>query len=251
MTGTRDSLATPPGGSAGLGVAGMSRDELRRLAEVAAAELEDADATEVIRWAVDTFGPLFTLTSSMNDAVLAHLADRVAPGIPMIFLDTGYMHVETLGMRDAVAAVHQVQVRTVHPPRSVADQDRELGADLFARDPDRCCALRKVAPLDAALAGFVAWGTGLRRDETPQRSGTPIVGFDHRRGKVKVAPIARWTAQDVDTYIAEHGVLVNPLVSDGYLSVGCEPCTARPLPGTHPRGGRWPGVAKTECGIHQ
>jgi phosphoadenosine phosphosulfate reductase len=186
----------------------------------------------------------------MNDAVLAHLADRVAPGVPVVFVDTGYMHAETLGTRDAVATVHRVSVRTVRPLRSVAEQDRDLGADLFARDPDRCCALRKVAPLDAALADYLAWGTGLRRDETPQRAGTPVVAFDERRGKVKIAPIARWTAQDVDDYIAEHGVLVNPLVADGYPSVGCEPCTARPLPGADPRSGRWAGRAKTECGIH-
>lgn len=132
----------------------------------------------------------------------------------------------------------------------MAEQDAEYGPELHRRDPDLCCSLRKTQPLEEGLAPYRAWVTGLRRFDSPERATTPVVGWDEARGKVKISPIARWTREDVDTYIAEHGVLVNPLLSDGYGSVGCAPCTRRLLPGEDARAGRWSGSAKTECGIH-
>ncbi|RLV09943.1 phosphoadenylyl-sulfate reductase [Streptomyces griseocarneus] len=224
--------------------------DLRALAERAGRELEDASASDVLRWAADTFGPRFCVTSSMEDAVVAHLASRVRPGIDVLFIDTGYHFPETIGTRDAVAAVMDVNVITLTPERSVAEQDAAHGPRLHDRDPDLCCALRKVAPLAAALDRYDAWATGLHRDESPTRANTPVVGWDERRGKVKVSPIARWTQDDVDRYIAEHGVLTNTLLMDGYASVGCAPCTSRVLPGQDARSGRWAGRAKTECGLH-
>lgn len=225
-------------------------EELRALAERAGRELEEASALEVLRWAADTFGERFCVTSSMEDAVVAHLASRVMPGVQVVFLDTGYHFPETLGTRDAVAAVMDVEVVTLTPRQTVAEQDAEHGPKLHDRDPDLCCALRKVAPLEEGLRGYDAWATGLRRDESPTRAGTPVVAWDERRRKVKVSPIARWTQSDVDAYIAEHGVLTNPLLSDGYGSVGCAPCTRRLLEGEDARAGRWAGSGKTECGIH-
>jgi phosphoadenosine phosphosulfate reductase len=186
----------------------------------------------------------------MGDAVLAHLASRVAPGVDVLFLDTGYHFVETIGTRDAVAATLPVNLVTVRPEQSVAEQDATYGKDLFARDPDLCCALRKVGPLQDALAGYDAWATGLRREETRDRVIAPVIGWDETKRKVKVSPLARWTGEDVERYIVEHGVLVNPLVQDGYPSIGCWPCTRRVAPGEDPRSGRWAGTAKTECGIH-
>lgn len=115
---------------------------------------------------------------------------------------------------------------------------------------DLCCALRKVRPLEQGLTAYTAWATGLRRDESPTRANTPVVGWDEKRQKVKISPIARWSQEDVETYIAEHGVLTNPLLMDGYASVGCAPCTRRVLEGEDPRAGRWAGRAKTECGLH-
>ncbi|MGW1077549.1 phosphoadenylyl-sulfate reductase [Streptomyces sp. NPDC002537] len=224
--------------------------ELRELAERAGRELEDASASDILRWAADTFGARFCVTSSMEDAVVAHLASRVRPGVDVVFLDTGYHFPETIGTRDAVAAVMDVNVVTLTPDRSVAEQDAEHGPALHDRDPDLCCALRKVAPLAAGLGAYDAWATGLRRDESPTRADTPVVGWDERRGKVKISPIARWTQQDVDRYVAEHGVLTNPLLMDGYASVGCAPCTRRVAAGEDARGGRWAGRAKTECGLH-
>jgi phosphoadenosine phosphosulfate reductase len=229
----------------------MDLDELRETAVVAGPELELAPAEAVLEWAVDTFGTRFCVTSSMGDAVLAHLASRVAPGIDVVFLDTGYHFPETIGTRDAVAATMPVNVVTLSPTISVRRQDEQYGPDLWSRDPDLCCALRKVQPLTDGLADYDAWATGLRREETRDRVIAPVVGWDEKKQKVKVSPLARWTQDDVDSYIAEHNVLVNPLQYDGYPSIGCWPCTRRVAPGDDARSGRWSGLGKTECGIHQ
>jgi phosphoadenosine phosphosulfate reductase len=228
----------------------VSTPELRETALGAGPELELAPAEAIIEWAVDTFGSRFCITSSMGDAVLAHLAARVAPGIDVIFLDTGYHFVETIGTRDAVAATMPVNVVTLSPKISVRQQDEQYGPDLWRRDPDLCCALRKVRPLEEGLEHYDAWATGLRRDETHNRVAAPVVGWDEKKRKVKVSPLARWTQDDVDRYIADNGVLVNPLQYDGYPSIGCWPCTRRVTPGEDVRSGRWAGTGKTECGIH-
>ncbi|MEV5043875.1 phosphoadenylyl-sulfate reductase [Streptomyces griseoincarnatus] len=224
--------------------------ELRELAEQAGRDLEDASAPDILRWAADTFDKRFCVTSSMENAVVAHLASRALPGVDVVFLDTGYHFPETIGTRDAVEAVMDVNVITLTPRQTVAEQDAEYGPKLHDRDPDLCCKLRKVRPLEEGLQDYLAWATGLRRDESPTRANTPVVGWDGKRRKVKVSPIARWTQDDVDAYVAEHGVLTNPLLQDGYASVGCAPCTRRVLEGEDARAGRWAGRAKTECGLH-
>jgi phosphoadenosine phosphosulfate reductase len=228
----------------------ISHDELRETALIAGPELELAPAEAIIEWAVDTFGSRFCVTSSMGDAVLSHLASRVSPGIDVVFLDTGYHFAETIGTRDAVAATMPVNVVTLSPTISVRQQDEEYGPDLWSRDPDLCCALRKVAPLAQGLEEYDAWATGLRREETRDRVIAPVVGWDEGKGKVKVSPLARWTQDDVDRYISENNILVNPLTYDGYPSIGCWPCTRRVAPGEDARSGRWAGTGKTECGIH-
>ena len=228
----------------------QTTEDLKALAEQAGRDLEDASALEILRWAADTFGKRFCVTSSMEDAVVAHLASRAMPGVDVVFLDTGYHFPETIGTRDAVEAVMDVNVFTVSARRSVAEQVAEYGPKLHDRDPDLCCKLRKVQPLEQGLRNYVAWATGLRRDESPTRANTPVVGWDEKRQKVKISPIARWTQDDVDAYVTEHGVLTNPLLMDGYASVGCAPCTRRVLEGEDARAGRWAGRAKTECGLH-
>jgi len=230
---------------------GRSTEELKQIVSVVGAELELAPAEDIIEWAVATFGARFCITSSMGDAVLSHLASKVAPGIDVVFLDTGYHFAETIGTRDAVAATMPVNLLTITPVQSVAEQDAEYGPDLYKRDPDLCCALRKVAPLKESLANYDAWATGLRRAETHNRVIAPVVGWDEKKQKVKVSPLARWTDDEVEQYIAENGVLVNPLQYDGYPSIGCWTCTQRVAPGEDPRSGRWAGTAKTECGINQ
>ncbi|MGH3701370.1 MAG: phosphoadenylyl-sulfate reductase [Pseudonocardiaceae bacterium] len=224
---------------------------LAQLAQQAGRELAAAPAQKILRWAVHTFGARFAVASSMQDAVLVHLASQVAPGVDVLFLDTGYHFAETLGTRDAVAASYEVNLITVVPQQTVAEQDASHGPQLHDRNPDRCCKLRKVAPLDRALARYDAWATGLRRAEALTRAATPVVSYDARRGKVRVAPLAAWSDQNVEDYIAEHGILVNPLLTVGYRSIGCAPCTRTVAAGEDPRAGRWAGSAKAECGIHR
>jgi phosphoadenosine phosphosulfate reductase len=225
-------------------------DDLVGVATDAGHSLEGAPAEEIIRWAAGTFGPRFCVTSSFNDAVLAHLVSRVAPGTDVVFLDTGLHFPETLRVRDQVAAAMPVRVRSIRPRQTVGQQDGAYGPRLFSREPDECCALRKVEPLERALAGYDAWGAGLRRDESPTRANTPVVHYEASRGKVKVNPLAAWSQADVDAYISRWNVPVNPLASQGYLSVGCWPCTRRTRAGEDPRAGRWPLFDKTECGLH-
>jgi phosphoadenosine phosphosulfate reductase len=223
---------------------------MEQLAAQAAEALTDATAAEIVQWAVDTFDDRVCVTSSMTDAVVIHLASLAQPGIDVIFLDTGYHFAETIGTREAVAVTYPVNVINVTPAQTVMAQDVALGPRLYQRDPDLCCRMRKVEPLEGALRPYQAWITGVRRDETPARQHARPVEWDARRQIVKVNPIVSWTQQQVDRYIAEHVILVNPLVYDGYTSIGCAPCTRRVAPGAAPRSGRWAGTDKSECGLH-
>jgi phosphoadenosine phosphosulfate reductase len=225
--------------------------DLRALAERGARELgPDATAQQVLAWAAETFGNRMIVASNMQDAVLVELAAKARPGVDILFLDTGYHFAETIGTRDAVETVYDVRIVNATPEHTVAEQDSLLGKDLFARDPNRCCALRKVAPLQNTLAGYDAWVTGVRRVEAPTRANTPLVTYDEKFGLVKINPIAAWSDEEMDAYIAENNVLVNPLVAEGYPSIGCAPCTAKPAPGADKRSGRWAGTGKIECGLH-
>lgn len=227
-----------------------SDEELRALVEEAAPRLAEATAEEALRWAVDTFGDGLIVASNMQDAVLVDLAAKAKPGVDVLFLETGYHFAETLGTRDAVAQVYDVTIVNARAEQSVAEQDAAEGPRLYERDPNRCCFLRKVVPLRRTLARYEAWVTGVRRVEAPTRANTPIATWDERNGLVKVNPLAAWSDDDVQRYVEEHGVLVNPLVPAGYPSIGCQPCTSKPAPGADPRSGRWAGTSKTECGLH-
>ncbi len=223
---------------------------LEDIVDSAASALEEASPLEIVRWASATFGDRICLTSSMSDAALIHLVSKVKPGVDVLFVDTGYHFAETIGTRDAVEAVYPVNVINVTPSRTVAEQDRDLGPRLHGRNPDLCCHLRKVEPLSRALEGYMAWFTGVRRDETRSRKEMRVVEWDRKREMVKVNPILHWSDEDMENYVADNGVLVNPLHYDDYPSIGCEPCTSRVAPGDDPRSGRWAGLGKVECGIH-
>ncbi|MFD3463132.1 phosphoadenylyl-sulfate reductase [Nocardia fluminea] len=230
----------------------MSEEELRTLAEQGAAELgPDASPADLIAWTDRNFGNGYIVASNMQDGVLVHLAAQTRPGVDILFLDTGYHFAETIGTRDAVEAVYGVNVVNVRPEASVAEQDALLGKDLFARDAAECCRLRKVVPLKKSLSGYNAWITGIRRVEAPTRANAPLISFDEAFGLVKINPIAPWSDDEMQAYIEANGILVNPLVEEGYPSIGCAPCTRKPEPGSDPRSGRWAGIAKTECGLHQ
>jgi phosphoadenosine phosphosulfate reductase len=240
-------------------------NELRALVAAGAARVEksatepvgrDRDdvvveqSREALRWAAEEFGDRLTTASSMGDEVLLHLLGTTVPGADVFFLDTGYHFAETLGTRDAYAAMLPLRIRTVTPRQTVAEQDAEHGPRLHDRNPDLCCALRKVVPLEEAIAGHEAWVTGMRREDAPTRTDIHIVGWDARRQVVKLNPLALWTQDDVDRYVEEHGVFLNPLRQLGFASIGCAPCTRPVADGEDPRAGRWAGRNKTECGLH-
>jgi len=204
-------------------------------------EFEDLPASKIIQWAVDAFAPHLCLTASMTDAVLIDLAVKVDPAIEVVFIDTGYHFPETLETVEEVRRHYGLNLRMMTVPR----HDDEL----WKVDPENCCSAVKVGQLDRALAGKAAWMSGLRRDESPTRTNAPIVVRD-LRGLVKVNPLAPWTDEDVKGYIADHDVPYNPLLDQGYLSIGCWPCTNPVEEGADPRSGRWVGLSKKECGLH-
>lgn len=231
-------------------------DELRELAARGNEELgsltdHEASAHEVVAWAAANFGVhSAAVACSMADAVLPHLVAERLPGVDVLFLDTGYHFTETYATRDEVARALDVRIVDVLAEQSVVEQDAAYGAELFSHDPGRCCALRKVAPLADALTGYEVWFTGVRRDEAPTRTATPLVAWDERNGLVKVNPVAAWSFDELLAFAAEHRVPVNLLVQFGYPSIGCRPCTRPVAAGEDPRSGRWAGTAKTECGLH-
>ncbi|MFT4298710.1 MAG: phosphoadenylyl-sulfate reductase [Aeromicrobium sp.] len=229
-----------------------SAEELRALAEEAERRFDSPDTTteQVLTWVAETFGLRTAVACSMADAVLPAVVAEYVPWVDTLFLDTGYHFAETLGTREAVELSMRLTIVDVRPEQSVAEQDAAHGADLFARDPALCCRLRKVEPLTRTLAQYEAWITGVRRDEGPTRADTPWVTWDAKNGLVKINPLASWTFDEVLDYAREHDVIVNPLVGDGYPSIGCRPCTRRVAPGEDPRAGRWAGFEKTECGLH-
>lgn len=238
----------------------MTETELQQLAERGAAELEGASADDLLRWTDENFGGKagaagpatsgYVVASNMQDAVLVDLAAKVRPGVDVLFLETGYHFVETIGTRDAVEAVYDINIVNVTAENSVAKQDQLFGKDLFAREPSECCRMRKVEPLGKALRGYSAWVTGIRRVEAPTRANAPLISWDSAFNLVKINPIAAWTDEEMQAYIDANDVLVNPLVFEGYPSIGCAPCTAKPAEGADPRSGRWAGSSKTECGLH-
>ena len=228
----------------------LTETDLRELAERGAAELDGANATDLLRWTDENFGGNYVVASNMQDAVLVDLAAKNRPGVNVLFLDTGYHYDETIGTRDAVEAVYDVNVVNVTPENTVAKQDELFGKNLFAREPNECCRMRKVEPLTKALRGYSAWVTGIRRVEAPTRANAPLISWDNAFGLVKINPLAAWTDEDIQNYIDTNDVLVNPLVYEGYPSIGCAPCTAKPAAGADPRSGRWAGLSKTECGLH-
>jgi len=213
---------------------------LAREIEQAAADLEHARAEDVLAWAVERFGDDLLVATSFQDCVLIDLAVKVKPSIRFIFLDTGYHFPETLAFLDDVSKHYDLNIDILAP---------DVPLDVWPCGSQRCCEFRKVQPLNRALAGVSAWITGLKRIDTPERANAPVVNWD-TKGLVKVNPLATWTDEDIESYVVEHDLLRHPLNAQGYVSIGCAP-TTRPIGvGEHPRDGRWPDSAKTECGLH-
>ncbi len=204
----------------------------------------------VLRWAGERFGDRLVALTSMADETMVHLAATTIPGLKLAFLDTGYHFAETIGTRDALTATLNLRLINVTPQLTIAEQETRFGPNLFDTDPNQCCAIRKVEPLNRILSEYDAWISGMRRVEAPTRSEIDLVEVDRRRVLVKINPLARWSDTDVAAYIQEHQLLLNPLRQLGYQSIGCQPCTRLPLPGEAARAGRWAGRDKTECGLH-
>ncbi|MBE7453893.1 MAG: phosphoadenylyl-sulfate reductase [Kofleriaceae bacterium] len=218
----------------------------------AAALLEGGDPVAALEWAVARFAPHLTLACSFGpeDLVLVELIGRHRLPIEIFTLDTGLFFPETVALWREVEARYGVKVRAVRPAQDLAAQADAHGPELWRRAPDRCCHLRKVVPLEAALAGKRAWITGIRRDQTPDRATARTVERDRRPGLIKLNPLVHWSHDDVWAHLYLHDVPTNPLHQRGYPSIGCAPCTSPVAAGEDPRTGRWRGSVKTECGLH-
>ena len=233
-----------------------SAEALKALAERGNVELrsrqvDEAGPAEVAAWVAENFAvSQAAVACSMADAALPHLVAEHLPGVDVLFLDTGYHFAETTFTRNEVAESLDVNIVDVKPEQTVREQDAEFGKNLFERDPGLCCARRKVEPLQRALGEYEVWFTGVRREEAPTRAETELIVWDERNGLVKVNPVAAWTFDDLIDYATVHEVPVNPLIANGYPSIGCAPCTKQVAPGEDPRSGRWAGLSKTECGLH-
>lgn len=227
----------------------LEREEL----SWAAGYLESRSPEEVLRWAVGRFGEQVTLSLSFGGAegmVLLDMLSRITDRVPVFTLDTGFLFEETVRFREEVMERYGLPLEVLRPGMSVEEQVRRYGPELYSCKPDICCEVRKIQPQRQFLTNFDAWITGIRRDQTPQRADTPVVGYDEFFGVAKIAPLASWSVEDVEAYVHEYDVPLNPLLSMGYKSIGCEPCTRPVAPDEDPRAGRWSGSDKTECGIH-
>lgn len=230
-------------------------DEERAANEQLVAEwndkLEGANAEEIMEWVAEHVPGKVAVTMSMQDTVLAELAEgRLAEDrAELVFLDTGYHFAETLETRDKVQQRYNLPLENITPVLSREEQDKVYGPRLYSRDNTACCRMRKVEPLARMLNPFNAWITGVRRVDNALRANTPVLDVD-RTGRLKINPIVAWSDEDVEAYITDHDLIINPLTKQGYPSIGCETCTLPVAEGQDPRSGRWAGTNKTECGLH-
>jgi phosphoadenosine phosphosulfate reductase len=218
----------------------------------AAERLQGAHPREVLRWAVDTFYPRLTMATAFGPegCVILHLLAEVEPRVRVFNLETGYQFPETLALRDRIAERYGIEVELIRPATTVAEYEARNGGPVYAHDPDRCCADRKLGPLRRAIAGYDAWISAIRADQSAHRARASVVGWDAKFGLVKVNPLLTWTKRDVWAFVVANKVPYNPLHDQGFPSIGCWPCTRPVGPGGDERDGRWAGQAKTECGLH-
>ena len=225
------------------------RDDLPRFA----AELEASTPREILAWALETYTPRITLACSFggpSGMVLLDMVMELDTTVPVFYLDTRFLFPETYALVKEASRRYNITPRPLRPGISVARQAEQYGDELWARDPDRCCEIRKVIPQQRALKHFDAWITGIRRDQSSTRRATPVVEWDAKFGLAKISPLANWSEREVWQYISAHKIPTNALHQHGYPSIGCTHCT-RPIgAGEDLRAGRWSGFDKTECGLH-
>ena len=229
---------------------GLSRQErLSRANE----HLEDGTPQDILRWAVDVYGEDLTLSVSFGNPegmVLLDMLSRITDKAQVFTLDTGFLFDETVRFREEAMKRYPLPLKVLTPGLSVEEQVERYGPELYSCAPDLCCEIRKIEPQRRFLRDYGAWVTGIRRDQTAQRASTPVVAYDEHFGVAKIAPLAAWSVDEVDEYVRQNEVPLNPLLSMGYRSIGCEPCTRPVAPGEDARAGRWPDMDKTECGLH-
>jgi phosphoadenosine phosphosulfate reductase len=222
--------------------------------QIAAAnrQLENAAPREVLTWAVDAFFPRLTMATAFGaeGCCILHMLAEIEPNVRVFNLDTGYQFAETLALRERIKERYGIAVEMVQPELTVAEYEAAHGGPLYGIRPDQCCHDRKVVPLRRAVAGYEAWISAIRRDQTSQRAAAGVVQWDNKFNLVKVNPLLGWTRKDVWNFITRHEVPYNPLHDEGYLSIGCWPCTRPVADGQDERAGRWAGTAKKECGLH-
>jgi phosphoadenosine phosphosulfate reductase len=222
--------------------------------QIAAADRQLTAATpqEVLQWAVATFGPKLTMATAFGaeGCCLIHMLAEIGPDVRIFNLDTGYQFPETLELRERIRERYGIDVELVRPEQTVAEYEAEHGGPLYRHRPDQCCHDRKLVPLRKAVAGYEAWVSAIRRDQTADRAAARVVQWDAKFGLVKVNPLLHWTRKDVWDFVLRHDVPYNPLHDRGYPSIGCWPCTAPAGDGADERAGRWAGTGKKECGLH-
>jgi phosphoadenosine phosphosulfate reductase len=214
---------------------------------------ETAYPQEILSWAAETYGDKLAVVTSFQPTgiVTLHMLSEIAPHTPVLTLDTGLLFPETYALMDELEARLKLNLIRVRPAQTVAEQDAAHGANLWEREPDQCCNLRKTVPLSQALDGYDAWITGLRRDQSAGRSNIPIISWDKKYQNVKLSPFATWTEDMMWTYIHAHELPYNTLHEQNYPSIGCYPCTQPVSPdAVDKRAGRWAKHEKNECGIH-
>lgn len=222
---------------------------------VVAQHLSNANLTQILEWAIRKFGEKLTLACSFGaeDVVLVDALQRIPGGkkVDIFYLDTDLHFPETYETRDRLEERYGIRFKRVTPDLTLDEQQASYGPALWRKDPNRCCYLRKVQPLEKTLSEYDAWMTGIRREQSPTRRSAQIVEVDQRFRLTKVNPLVHWTSDDVWAYIRERDVPYNPLHDERYPSIGCAPCTRPVHEGEDPRSGRWSGFQKTECGLHQ
>jgi phosphoadenylyl-sulfate reductase (thioredoxin) len=218
----------------------------------AATELEAAEPLAILTWAAARHAPRLGFATGFGPegCVLIDLIGRHQLPIDIFTLDTGVLFPETYALWRRLETRYRLTIRAVQPTQTLAEQAAIHGDELWAREPDRCCQLRKVEPLRREAAKLDAWIAAIRRDQTPERAAAAVVERDARFGLIKINPLVRWTSNDVWSYLLDHEVPYNPLHDLGYPSIGCAPCTSPVADGEDPRAGRWRGTGKRECGLH-
>jgi phosphoadenosine phosphosulfate reductase len=218
----------------------------------ASAKLEGARPQAILRWAVETFHPRLTMATAFGaeGCCIIHMLAEIEPNVRIFNLDTGYQFPETLALRERIKERYGIAVELIRPELTVAEYEAEHGGPLYGLRPDQCCHDRKVLPLRRAVAGYEAWISAIRRDQTSHRAAAGVVQWDAKFALVKVNPLLGWTKSDVWRFILDHDIPYNPLHDQGFPSIGCWPCTAPVGDGADERAGRWVGTAKKECGLH-